>query len=106
MAVCTPSCQVLGSTLTLSGELDLATAADLEAALATALAALADSGQPELIVDLGATTFLDSVTIRALVRARRRAEAAGGRLRLRGVSPRIGRVLRLFDPGPPFEVMD
>jgi anti-anti-sigma factor len=95
------ACEVRGNTVRLSGELDMATVADLESALADALGASA----PDVIVDVSGTTFVDSVTIGALLDARTAADRLGRRLRLRGVPPRLERVLVLYAPQPPFDVV-
>jgi anti-anti-sigma factor len=55
------------TTLRLAGELDMATAGRLEAAVAAALA----RQESELVVDLTAVGFMDSTGLRALLRARR-----------------------------------
>ena len=57
-----------------SGEIDLATAPELEARLG----ALFDSGTRRIIVDLGDVSFIDSTGLRALVKARERLDSAGG----------------------------
>jgi anti-anti-sigma factor len=54
------------------GELDLATAPDLE----TALSELQEGGQ-DVVVDLRELAFMDSTGLRALVAAHARAEDAG-----------------------------
>ena len=94
--------EVQGNTVRLCGELDIATVADLETALADALGAAA----PEVIVDVSDTTFVDSITISALLDARSAADDLGRALRLRGVGPRFERVLRLCEPQPPFDRVD
>jgi anti-anti-sigma factor len=58
------------TTLRLAGELDMATARRLEAAVAAALA----RKEVELVVDLGEVRFMDSTGLRALLRARRDCE--------------------------------
>lgn len=58
--------------LTVRGDLDLATAPQFGAAVDDAL-----DGAPQLVLDLSATTFLDSSGARSLVRAAKRAAAAG-----------------------------
>lgn len=57
-----------------SGEIDLATAPQLEACLD----ALFDSGTRQIIIDLGDVTFIDSTGLRALLKARKRLDRAGG----------------------------
>src|SRR5690242_5632449 len=58
-----------GGTLTVRGEIDLATAGRFREAVETALAS---SGN--LIVDLSDVTFMDSTGLRALLQARERTE--------------------------------
>ena len=102
MTVGIAGCEVMGNTVRLRGEFDIATVQDVESALATALAGPGS----ELIVDVSAATFVDSVTISALIDARSAAGRAGRALRLRGVGPRFERVLGLCAPHPPFERAD
>jgi anti-anti-sigma factor len=98
-----------GTTLHLAGELDMATARRLEAAVANAL----DREEAELVVDLNEVRFMDSTGLRALLRARRDCElrdrsfflipaADGGQHRLFQVSGLIGH-LTFHEPqaGPP-----
>src|SRR4051812_44514326 len=93
-------CEGSGNTVRLSGELDIATVSEVESLLAAALNA--GSG-PEIVVDVSGTTFVDSVTISALIDARSAAGRGGRALRLRGVGPRFERVLGLCAPEEPFE---
>jgi len=102
MTVSVAHCEVQGSTVILRGELDIATVDELERALAEALR---DPSASAVVVDLSAATFFDSATITALMRARASAAAEGRRLGLRGLKPRLHRVLGLFAPEPPFELM-
>ena len=78
--------------LTVRGELDLATAPRLAAAVESLL-----SQQPQsLVVDLTVTTFLDSSGARELARVARRAAADGVALDAvcpRSHRPEIGRAL-------------
>jgi anti-sigma B factor antagonist len=65
-------------TLTLTGELDIATVPRLEEALRSALA-----GEPaELTIDLRPLTFMDSSGLRQFIVLTERAETEGWRLRL------------------------
>jgi anti-sigma B factor antagonist len=62
------------STVVVSGELDLATAPRLSAAVA-------EHGDAKLLVlDMTATTFIDSTGVRALLQAERRSVGSGSRL--------------------------
>jgi anti-sigma B factor antagonist len=62
----------------LHGEIDVLT----EPALSARLDALTAAPRPDLIVDLSTVSFIDCAGLRVLCRARRRAEARHGRLRL------------------------
>jgi len=66
-----------GLALTVSGELDMATAPELRECLGAAL----DAGATRLVVDLSEVTFMDSVGLAAVLHARTRL-LAGGRLAL------------------------
>jgi anti-sigma B factor antagonist len=76
--------------VTVSGEVDLATAPRLRAALDEAL----DAGAQEVWLDLRATTFMDSSGLHVLFAGQARAEALGRRL---GIVCPPGPVRRLFD---------
>jgi anti-sigma B factor antagonist len=71
--VCQVRSEVTGTTatVTIAGELDLASKAELDAAIADAFARAPE----RIVVDLAATTFIDSTGITALLRAHRRARA-------------------------------
>lgn len=77
--------------LRLAGELDLATAPELNAAIDR----LAAEGHRELLLDLAELTFCDSTGIAAFVRGDNLAAAAGGWLRLTGATGRVARVLQV-----------
>ena len=53
---------------------------------------LTDPADRDLLVDFGGVTFCDSSGLRALILAARRLQAAGHRLRVIDVSPRVARV--------------
>lgn len=74
----------------LRGELDLAYAAPVRAALASV------AGH-EVEVDLSALTFLDAAGLSALLAARRAVTARGHRLRFCGAVPAVRRVFELTD---------
>jgi anti-anti-sigma factor len=77
--------------VTLSGELDLAEAPGVEAALQQL-----EEGRPELIVlDLSGLRFMDSSGLRVVISADKRARAAGRRLAVVPGSERIRRVFRM-----------
>jgi anti-anti-sigma factor len=77
--------------LHVSGELDIATAPDLEARLGRALAQHHGAG---IVLDLSAVTFLDCAGLRPVIRARNRL---AHRLCLRGVHGRVARLMDLAD---------
>ena len=78
-----------GTLLTVEGELDMATAPQLEEALG-------DGGfERRVVIDLTGCSFLDSSAVRVLVAAARDSEAAGGTLSLVATDPGILRVLEI-----------
>jgi anti-sigma B factor antagonist len=74
----------------LRGELDMADAVSVAAALAAAAAR-----EPEIIVDLAGLEFIDSSGVAALARGRKQARHAGGDLRLAAAQQQVLRVLTL-----------
>ena len=82
--------------LGVSGELDLATAADLEDAVATAAAL---PGVREVLVELSGLRFLDASGIAALNRARNHAARTGVLVRAEGARGVVRRVLELTGVG-------
>ncbi|MFP5372019.1 MAG: STAS domain-containing protein, partial [Actinomycetes bacterium] len=83
------------SSLTVRGDLDIATAPAFAAAVEAALAAVPHS----LVVDLAPTTFLDSSGARQLARAARSARTAGVPMHV--VCPRTNGPVRL-----PIDLLD
>jgi anti-sigma B factor antagonist len=77
--------------VTAAGEVDLTNAEGLRDALLSAL----NSGALGLVVDLTATTFIDSAGVTALVRASRRASATEASVRLAVTATPVLRVLNL-----------
>jgi anti-sigma B factor antagonist len=77
--------------LVLSGELDIATAPELRAAID----AVVDGYLRVLTVDVTALVFLDVAGQRALVDAAASVAALGGRFELRGVREPVRRAIRL-----------
>jgi anti-anti-sigma factor len=77
--------------VTATGEVDLVNAESLRDALLSAL----NAGALGLVVDMTATTFLDSAGVTALVRASRRASATEAALRLAVTAAPVLRVLNL-----------
>lgn len=85
-----------------AGQIDLATAPKLAAALAEARR----DGISEIVVDLAEVDFLDSAGVRVLVQASRETTAAGATLYLKGAEGWVARVLEItgvaeFLPPPP-----
>jgi anti-anti-sigma factor len=76
-------------TLTVRGELDIATAPELAAAIQDHL----DTAPRALVLDLTPTRFLDSSGARALVRAAKQAASAGVPLHV--ICPRSNSAVRL-----------
>src|SRR5580692_11541954 len=74
----------------LRGELDVADAVSVAAALAAVAAR-----EPEIIVDLAGLEFIDSSGVAALARGRKLARDAGGDLRLAAAQQQVLRVLTL-----------
>jgi anti-sigma B factor antagonist len=77
--------------VTAAGEVDLTNAESLRDALLSAL----NAGALGLVVDMTATTFLDSAGVTALVRASRRSAATEATLRLAVTAAPVLRVLNL-----------
>jgi anti-sigma B factor antagonist len=77
--------------VSLSGEVDLAVAPDLQERLDDLLA----QGATEIVVDLSGATFLDSIALGVLVGALEQCESAGGKLRLVVTEPRVLKVLEI-----------
>jgi anti-sigma B factor antagonist len=73
-----------------TGEVDLVTVTDLRRVLADALEV-----SPQLVVDVGGVTFIDSTGLSALAVAHRRARDAAGSLILRHPSPMLKRLLEI-----------
>ena len=83
----------------LRGELDLADAA----AVAAALTAVA-TREPQIIVDLAGLEFIDSSGVAALARGRRQAWQAGGDLVLAAPQQKVQRVLAVTRLADAFSV--
>jgi anti-sigma B factor antagonist len=75
------------------GELDVAALPELRGALARAAGGASRPAQ--VVLDLSDVTFLDAAVLGALVAERRVLQAAGGSLRLTGVSPKLQRLIGL-----------
>ena len=90
------------ATVAVDGDLDIATAPVLEAALKRI-----ERGRPAtLLLDLSGVVFMDSTGLRSLLSARRRAQDGGHSLRLANLQPDVARVFdvtgvrRVFDIAP------
>jgi anti-anti-sigma factor len=82
------------------GEVDLATATDLESVVRAALEEAPDG----VVLDLAQLTFIDSSGLRALVALAKDAESRGTTLSLRNLPRHAQRVLELTGLGDWFEV--
>lgn len=82
-------CLPPASLLTVEGELDLATAGQVESAVAASAAA----GNLDVALDLAGVTFMDCSGIHALSASQRIVNGGGGRLRLVALSPSVERIL-------------
>lgn len=88
------------ATIVLSGELDPATAPQLDAEIERILAT---GAVEQLVLDLAGLTFLDSSGLRVFVTAREAVVAQGGELSLRGTSANARRLLDVTGLG---EIID
>jgi anti-sigma B factor antagonist len=79
-------------TLLLAGELDVATAPELERTLQAVLA----NGQNEILVDMEATGFIDCSGMKVLIRAAQSARRGGGFLVLQKPSRVVQRMLQIL----------
>ncbi|GAA1759196.1 STAS domain-containing protein [Luedemannella helvata] len=77
--------------VSVDGELDLATAPELAAAIDGQVA----EGRVYVVLDLTALSFCDSAGLRVFVRYRRQLEEAGGRFVVAAPSPMVRRVLEI-----------
>ena len=75
----------------LTGEMDIATAPQLVAAMRS----LARPDLQHVWLDLAELTFVDAAGLAALVQVRRLVDGQGGRLTLRGVPPFVRRLLTI-----------
>jgi anti-sigma B factor antagonist len=76
--------------LEVDGEVDGATAAELQSKLAEAIAV-----SPQLVLDLSKTTFMDSAGLTTLVQARRACVDSGGSVTIRSPQQNVRRVLQI-----------
>ena len=92
----------LGPVVTLSGEADVTTVAELNQTLTAQLA----SDARHLTVDLSGLCFADSAVIRELVMAGRKLKDRGGGLVLANPQPAVARALSLLGVDQAIEVRD
>jgi anti-sigma B factor antagonist len=84
-----------GMLVRVRGELDLASAPDLE----TALGQAAEASATSVTLDLTECTFIDSATLRVILAGATRVEASGGTLSLVAPEHGVRRVLEIADVG-------
>ena len=84
------------TTIVLAGDLDPATAPQLEAAVTAAAAA---DGVDQVVLDLGGLSFVDSSGLRVFVLAREDLTSRGRGLQLRNPSPNTRRLLDITGLG-------
>lgn len=96
MTACIPAYEVRGSTAYLTGELDIATVTAVRHALHSAVQAA--DGRP-VVADLGGVTFLDPITLGALLDARDEAMQRGLGFEVRGIGRKAERLVRLAGVG-------
>lgn len=73
------------------GEIDAATAPELEEALRAALA----GGNSPLLIDMSAVSFISSAGLRVLIRVFQEAKRVGAELRIAGLIPRVKTVFEV-----------
>ena len=86
--------------LVLSGELDMAGAPELGAALARA-----QSDGHQVVVDLSSLTFIDSTGLRTLLEAARRGSLTDRRLQVVEGPPQVQRIFQLTHTADHFDWM-
>lgn len=86
-------------TVRAAGEIDVATAPQVESVLLELL-----GGGSPVALDLSGVTFIDSSGLRALVTARQRAEDESAAFTLSGRSPAVERLLQVTGLDSVFEV--
>ncbi len=86
--------------LVLSGELDISTADELRDLLDSCV----QDHSPRICVDLSGVRFIDSRTIGVLIGAQKRAEAAGGGLRVSNPQPPVRKAFDILGLTPVFQI--
>ena len=90
------------SIVSVTGEIDVATAPQLQECLHELIA----SGHTSLVVDLLAVTFLDSTALGVLVGALKRCRERGGELQLVMADPRILKIFEITGLSTVFPIVD
>jgi len=90
------------SVLSVSGEIDMATAPGLRERLHALLA----DDKSKLIVDLDDVGFLDSTALGVLVGALKRARTEGGEVRIASTQPRVRKVFEITRLDSAFDLFD
>jgi anti-sigma B factor antagonist len=88
--------------LTVSGEIDIATAPSLRERLHAMLA----DDKPRLVVDLDDVGFLDSTALGVLVGVLKRARTEGGEVRIVSTQPRVRKVFEITRLDSAFDLFD
>jgi anti-anti-sigma factor len=82
-----------GVRVRIMGELDLATAPELDRVLDE----LGNDGHDEMVIDLSEVSFMDSMGLASIVRAYRNAEASGRRVVLHRGPAQVQRLFEITD---------
>ena len=88
------------ATLVLTGEIDLATQANLRAVLTDLVVA----GQIHLVIDLGGVSFIDSTGLGVLIGARRRVHVLHGSVQLVRANDQVMRVFEITGLNRVFDI--
>lgn len=88
------------ATVRLGGELDLSVADELR----DLLDGLITDGHPRIELDLRDINFVDSRAIGVLIGAQKRAEVAGGRIRVRNPRTAVRKAFDILGLSPVFEI--
>jgi anti-sigma B factor antagonist len=88
--------------LTVSGEIDIATAPSLR----ERLHAILGGDNRQLVVDLDDVGFLDSTALGVLVGALKRARTEGGEVRIVSTQPRVRKVFEITRLDSAFDLFD
>lgn len=86
--------------IAIEGELDTATAPDLDAAIQSCLA----EGTNVLLLDLSGTDYVSSMGLRVFLSTLKALKPAGGRLVLAGLNDEVQEIIDLAGFAPLFEI--